>query len=192
MPMGSYGCLMATTTVILVAMMITTTTNAIPQNSPFCQYARLKPLCNIMVRGATDYNDALKNAFRLTLVLNRRNSILLIPMITALAKKTKPPSSTNILKTCQEKLNDIRSYVKDLIAAVDEENKDMIEYYLRTGDITLRDCVDSITECDIPEPPELSKLAKDVEDFKETALVIFLQAPIETVYNKPLPADYAG
>ncbi|KAK1436127.1 hypothetical protein QVD17_01903 [Tagetes erecta] len=179
------------TTVVLVVMMMTAS-NADPQYSPFCQYARLKPLCNIMVRGATEYNEALKNAFRLTLVLNRRNTILLIPVITSLAKKADPSSSTNILKTCQEKLEDIKSYVKDLIAAVDENNKDMIEYYLRTGDITLRDCVDSITEVDIPEPPELSKLAKDVEDFKETALVIFLQAPIESVYNKPLPADYAG
>ncbi|KAI3822108.1 hypothetical protein L1987_09689 [Smallanthus sonchifolius] len=172
--------------------MMMTTSTATPQNNSFCQFARLKPLCNTMVRGATEYNEALKNAFKLTLVLNRRNSISLIPIVTSLAKKTKPSSSTNILKTCQEKLSDIKSYVKDLIAAVDEENKDMIEYYLRTGDITLRDCVDSITECEIPEPPELSKLAKDVEDFKETALVIFLQAPIETVYNKPLPADYAG
>ncbi|KAJ0555731.1 putative invertase/pectin methylesterase inhibitor domain superfamily [Helianthus annuus] len=186
--MGIYGSCV----VILMVMMITTTTNANPQDSPFCQFARMKSLCDKMVRDAKDPNDALKNALRSTLALNRRNSQLLPPVLKSVAKKTEPKSSENIVKTCDEKLNDIKGYMNDLIAAVDEDNKDMIEYYLRTGDITLRDCVDSITEVDVPEPPELAKLAKDVEDFKETALVIFLQAPIETVYNKPLPADYAG
>ncbi|KAI3716791.1 hypothetical protein L1987_67938 [Smallanthus sonchifolius] len=172
--------------------MMMNTSNATPQNSPFCKFARLNSLCNRMVRGATNYNDALKNSFRLTLALNRKNTRLLVPVLTPLIKKTKSPSSPNILKTCKEKVTDIASYIKDLIDAVDDNNRDMIEYYLRTGDITLRDCVDSITEIDVPVPPELSKVAQDVEDYKETALVIFLQAPIETVYNKPLPADYAG
>lgn len=189
--MGKYSCMVATTTAMVVVMMMTIS-NATPQNSPFCQFARLKPLCNRMVRGATTYNDALKNSFRLTLVLNRRNSMRLVPLLTTMIQKKKSSSSANILKTCQQKITDITSYVKDLIAAIDEDNKDMIEYYLRTGEITLRDCVDSITEVDITVPPEIAKIAQDVEDYKETALIIFLQAPIETIYNKPLPADYVG
>lgn len=190
--MAKHGCLVATIMITMVVVMMMTTSKATPQNSPFCQFAKIKPLCNRMVRGATTYKDALKNALRLTLVLNRRSSMRVLPIVSSLVPKTSSESSQNILKTCQEKVNDIAGYLKDLIAAVDEDNKDMLEYYLRTGDITLRDCVDSITECEVQLPPELSKLAKDVEDYKETALIIFLQAPIETIYNKPLPADYQG
>ncbi|KAD5508246.1 hypothetical protein E3N88_15949 [Mikania micrantha] len=178
--------------VLLVVIATTNTINAKPKNNQFCKFARLSLLCNKMVHGATNYNDALKNAFRLTLVLNRRNTLLLVPVLTPLVKKTKSTSASNILKTCQEKVKDIAIYIKDLIEAVDDENKDMIEYYLRTGDITLRDCVDTITEIEVPVPSLLAKAAKEVEDYKETALVVFLQAPIETVYNKPLPVNYEG
>ncbi|KAK1408337.1 hypothetical protein QVD17_40027 [Tagetes erecta] len=182
----------AVATTMTMVIMMSNTINATSEDSQFCQYAKLKPLCNKMVRGATNYKDALKNAFKQTLALNRRNTLLIVPVVTPLVQKSDSPSAPEILKTCKEKVVDIASYVKDLIEAVDEDNKDMIEYYLRTGDITLRDCVESITEIELPVPPELAKVAKDVEDYKETALVIFLQAPIETVYNKPLPADYAG
>ncbi|KAI3707119.1 hypothetical protein L6452_25347 [Arctium lappa] len=178
--------------VAMVVVMTTTTSHATYPDSPFCQYANLKPLCNEMVNGAKTHNDALKNAFKATLILNKKNSVRLVPVITSVVQKTSSPSKANILKTCHQKLIDVTSYINDLIVAVDEDNKDLIEYTLRTGEITLRDCVDSITEIDMPIPSELSKLAKDVENYKETALVIFLQAPIETVYNRPMPVDYSG
>ncbi|CAH1451558.1 unnamed protein product [Lactuca virosa] len=178
---------MATTIAMMVVMSHATT-----PNSKFCEFARLKPLCNRLVHNATNYHQALKNAFRATLVLNKRNSIHLLPMVTSVIRNTNSPSRAKILKTCQQKVTDVASYLTDLIEAVDEDNKDAIEYYLRTGEITLRDCVESISEIDMTIPPALSKLAQDVEDYKETTLVIFLQAPIETVYNKPLPTDYSG
>ncbi|KAJ0940343.1 putative invertase/pectin methylesterase inhibitor domain superfamily [Helianthus annuus] len=189
--MGKCICMVATTMAMVIVVMMNTS-NAAPENSQFCKFARLKPLCNRMVRGGRNYKEALKNAFRRTLLLNRRNTKLLVPVLTPVVKNIKSPSAPNILKTCKEKVTDITGYINDLIEAVDDDNKDMIEYYLRTGELTLRECVDSITELEVPVPPELSKAAQDVEDYKETALVIFLQAPIETVYNKPMPADYAG
>ncbi|KAI3522480.1 hypothetical protein L1887_00289 [Cichorium endivia] len=166
--------------------------HATTPDSKFCEFARLKPLCNNLVRNATNYHQALRNAFRATLILNKRNSIRLVPVVTSVVRNTNSPSRAKILKTCQQKITDVASYISDLLIAVDEDNKDLIEYYLRTGEITLRDCVESISEIDMAIPPELNKLAQDVEDYKETTLVIFLQAPIETVYNKPMPVDYSG
>ncbi|KAL4592748.1 hypothetical protein LXL04_005752 [Taraxacum kok-saghyz] len=185
--MGKYLYIVATTIAMMVVMSHATT-----PDSKFCEFARLKTLCNHLVRNATDYHQALKNAFRATLILNKKNSIRLIPVVTSVVRNTNSPSKAKILKTCQQKITDVGSYLSDLILAVDDDEKDVIEYYLRTGEITLRDCVESISEIEMTIPPELTKLAQDVEDYKETTLVIFLQAPIETVYNKPLPVDYTG
>uniref|UniRef100_A0A5B7BM76 Pectinesterase inhibitor domain-containing protein n=1 Tax=Davidia involucrata TaxID=16924 RepID=A0A5B7BM76_DAVIN len=111
--------------------------------NPFCRAADYKLLCNAMVKGATNLDEATENAIRST--LNVAQYLLSsIDLIKSAVADLEPVTRDSLMDTCHSNFED---FVDELTGALEDlKGKDKGSLMTKLSACTLSDCTDSFDQ----------------------------------------------
>ncbi|KAA8533186.1 hypothetical protein F0562_033281 [Nyssa sinensis] len=135
--------------------------------SPYCKTADYKLLCNAMVKGAKNLNQATENSIRSTLKVALHLNSMLKTIKPAISFLT-PVTRDSIIETCHSNFAD---FVDELTGALaDLKGKDIGSLMTKLSACTMSDCTDSFQQFDARFP--LTKTTNALKSFIESIKVV--------------------
>lgn len=128
--------------------------------NPFCRTSDYRRMCNVMVRGATNWHDATRNAIQSAL---RASMVLqkLTPQLDQALEGVDPATKAETVSTCKDIFDGAVDNMKQALVYFDTNDMGGLNSYLSAA-VGIDDCQDAFKQAGAALPPAVTKISNNL------------------------------
>ena len=141
--------------------------------NPFCRTSDYRRICNMMVRGATNWHDASRNAIESGL---RAATLLqkLTPQLDQALEGIDPSTKADTVSTCKDTFDSAADNMKQALVFFDTNDVGGLNSYL-SATISISDCQDAFKEAGADLPSSVAKVSNNLAMQVSNCLAVIQQ-----------------